>query len=127
MLESADRDLIECKSPSLGDDWRLAIAHNCTLLAATAALAAAGYRATREAYHYRVLQSLAWTVGVEPETLAKLHILRKKRNQSSYQRAGATTSAEAEDAVLMATTLLERVKEWLCLHYPDLMANDDDH
>jgi len=110
----------------LGADWRLAIAHNATLLAATAALAAAGYRAEREAYHYRVLQSLTFTVGVERATLAKLDILRKKRNQSSYQRAGATTQEEAVAAVALAADLLGRVSEWLRLHRSDLMGTNDD-
>jgi len=35
----------------LDPDWRLNIAYNAALHSATAALAAEGYRATRESYH----------------------------------------------------------------------------
>jgi len=37
------------------------IAYNAALQAAAAALAAAGYRASREQHHYRVIQSLRQT------------------------------------------------------------------
>jgi hypothetical protein len=49
--------------PHLSPDWRLNIAYNAALQAATAALAAAGYRASREAHHCRAIQSLAFTIG----------------------------------------------------------------
>jgi hypothetical protein len=41
------------------------IAYNAALQAATAALAAAGYRASRDAHHYRVIQSLKETIGAD--------------------------------------------------------------
>ena len=58
LLSMADRDLTQCRTPSLSPDWQLNIAYNAALQMATAALAAAGYRAAREAHHYRVIQSL---------------------------------------------------------------------
>src|SRR5207249_9102256 len=51
------------QSKDVSDDWRFAIAYNAALQAATAALAAAGYRASRENHHYRVIQSLELTLG----------------------------------------------------------------
>jgi len=47
----------------------MAIAYNAALQAATAALAAAGYRATRDQHHDRVIQSLRETVGVDAPTV----------------------------------------------------------
>ena len=38
LLHICDRDLEKCRIPELGPDWRLSIAHNAALQAATAAL-----------------------------------------------------------------------------------------
>jgi hypothetical protein len=45
LLHICDRDLEKVKIIELGPDWRLSIAHNAALKAATAALAASGYKA----------------------------------------------------------------------------------
>jgi hypothetical protein len=47
LLGVADRDLGDCQSSGLSPDWRLAIAYNAAMQLAVAALAAAGYRASR--------------------------------------------------------------------------------
>jgi len=44
LLRISDRDLANCRVPQLSADWRFAIAYSAALQAATAALAAAGYR-----------------------------------------------------------------------------------
>ena len=62
LLGMADRDLTQCRTPHLSPDWQLNIAYSAALQAATAALAAAGYRAARDTHHYRVIQSLAYTI-----------------------------------------------------------------
>ena len=63
LLGLVDRDLRDSQVPGLTADWRLNIAYNAALQAATAALTASGYRATRKAHHMRVIQSLEFTVG----------------------------------------------------------------
>ena len=62
LLGIVARDLKDSQAKDVSDDWRLAIAYNAALQAATAALAAAGYRASRESHHYRVIHSLEFTV-----------------------------------------------------------------
>jgi lipopolysaccharide biosynthesis protein len=57
LLAISDRDLSACQVKQLPADWRCTIAYNAALQAATAALAAAGYRAARDNHHYRVIQS----------------------------------------------------------------------
>jgi len=47
LLALVDRDLADCQLSELSPDWRLNIAYNAALQAATAALATAGYRAAR--------------------------------------------------------------------------------
>ena len=66
----------------------LAIAYNAALQCAIAALAACGYRASREAHHYRVIQSLPHTIGADAKLVAQLDAFRKKRNVGDYERAG---------------------------------------
>ena len=63
LLGIVARDLKDSQAKDVSDDWRFAIAYNAALQAATAALAAAGYRAGRDSHHYRVIQSLELTAG----------------------------------------------------------------
>ena len=46
-----ERDLADCQAAGLSADWRLNIAYNAALQAATIALAASGYRAGRGSHH----------------------------------------------------------------------------
>ncbi len=78
LLGVADRDLADCAVRGLSDDWRLAIAYNAALQCGTAALAAAGYRAARDAHHFRVIQSLTYTIGADAKLVAQLDAFRKK-------------------------------------------------
>ncbi len=88
LLEVADRDLSDCKTSGLSPDWQLSIAYNAALQTATAALAASGYRAVRDAHHYRVIQSLAHTIKADASLIALFDQFRKKRNISGYDHAG---------------------------------------
>ncbi|MBN2107900.1 MAG: hypothetical protein JW832_10790 [Deltaproteobacteria bacterium] len=70
LLGVADRDLADCMVAHLSPDWKLTIAYNAALQSATAALAASGYRPSREAHHDRVIQSLAHTLELDPALIA---------------------------------------------------------
>ena len=48
LLEVVERDLNDSEAGGLSPDWRMNIAYNAALQATTAALAAAGFRASRE-------------------------------------------------------------------------------
>jgi len=99
----------------------LAIAYNAALQLATAALAAAGYRATREAHHYRVIQSLAYTIGADEALIARFEAFRKKRNIAGYERAGSASEQEAQEMLILARSLRKRVIDWLRETHPELM------
>lgn len=73
----ADRDLDDCKAEGLSPHWKLAIAYNAALQMATAALAACGYRSSREAHHLRVIQSLRYTTNAEPSLVVEFDAFRK--------------------------------------------------
>ena len=75
-----ERDLSNAKVAGLSDDWKLNIAYNAGLQAATVALAASGFRAAREQHHYRTIQSLALTLGWPTTKVDRFDRLRRKRN-----------------------------------------------
>ena len=118
-----ERDLGDSTADRLSADWRLTIAYNAALQAATAALAAAGYRASREQHHYRVIQSLEATIGAEPELIALLDSFRKKRNIVDYERAGVVSDGEAREIRRLAIRIRDDVVAWLRQHHPNLLSS----
>ena len=121
LLSMADRDLGQCQTANLSPDWQLNIAYNAALQAATAALAAAGYRAAREALHYRVIQSLAYTIKADTSLIAQLDKFRKKRNIGSYERADVVSDQEAKEMFVLAKKLRDKVEKWLRSNHPELL------
>jgi hypothetical protein len=84
-----DRDLTDAATPRLSDDWRLGITYNAALQLATIALAAAGYR------------------------VDLLDVVRRKRNQASYEVAGSTSPREADELYKLVEELRLDVLRWL--------------
>ena len=123
LLAVVERDLGDSAAKAVSADWRLAIAYNAALQAATAALAAAGYRASRDQHHYRVIQSLEATIGAEPELIALLDSFRRKRNTADYERAGVVSDGEAKEMRHLAIRIRDDVVTWLRQHHPNLLAS----
>jgi hypothetical protein len=121
LLNLADRDLRECQADGLSPDWRLAIAYNSALQSATAALAAAGYRAVRDQRHYRTIQSLEYTIGADIGLISILDAFRKKRNISDYERSGSISVTEAREMFELAKVLRNTVREWIRKTHPHLV------
>jgi hypothetical protein len=122
LLAVADRDLTDCRTSGLSSDWQLNIAYNAALQAATAALAASGYRAVREAHHYRIIQSLAHTIKADAGLIALLDQFRKKRNIGGYEQAGMVSDQEAGEMVDLAHRLRRDVEKWLREKHPDILS-----
>lgn len=99
----------------------MSIAHNAALQLATAALAASGYRAVRDGYHARVLESLELTIGAETRLVRQLDSFRRKRNQTAYELAGLASSTEADEMAALAVELRRLVVAWLKESHPDLV------
>jgi len=119
-LGVGDRDLRDCQVQGLSEDARLAIAYNGALQSAMAALAAAGYRPSRDAHHYRTILSLEFTIGADTNLIAKLEAFRKKRNLGDYSIAGSTSKKEADEMVALAQQLRKDVEDWIHANYPQL-------
>lgn len=121
LLEIVKRDMADCRLEGLSADWRLNIAYNAALQAATAALAACGYRASRDAHHYRVIQSLAFTIGADSSVVRRFDVFRKKRNISGYDRAGMVSDQEAGEMIALAEQIGQDVNSWLESHRAELL------
>ena len=98
LLAVADRDLEACQTTGLVADWRFNIAYNAALQLAAAALAASGYQAERSNHHFRVIQSLEFTVGAAAKTMSEL---------------------EAEEMRSLAVSLRSSVRAWIAKNYPE--------
>jgi len=121
LLAVVGRDLADSAAEGLSADWKLNIAYNAALQAATAALAAAGYRASRDQHHYRVIQSLRETIGADVALVNLLDAFRKKRNITGYERVGLVSDADAEAMRKLAIGLRDKVVAWLRKHHPQLV------
>ena len=121
LLALTDRDLHDCRAADLSADWRFNIAYHAALQAATAALAAAGFRAARDAHHYRVIQSLAYTIAVAPGLLRRFDAFRKKRNLTSYEMGGRISDQEAKEMAAVAEKLRREVRHWIKANHPRLL------
>ena len=121
LLQVVERDLADSVAEGLSADWRMNIAYNAALQAATAALAAAGYRAARDAHHYRVIHSLRETIGTDASVVATFDAFRKKRNTTGYERVGLVSDADAEAMRALAMGLRDDVLAWLKKHHAALL------
>jgi hypothetical protein len=121
LLGIADRDIRDCQASGLSPDWRLNIAYNAALQAATAVLAACGYRPARDAHHYRVIQSLTYTIEADSSLIIQFDRFRKKRNIGGYERAGMTSDMEAAEMLSLAKKLREDVGKWFRTKHPQFL------
>jgi hypothetical protein len=121
LLSVIDRDLHDCQALGLSADWQLNIAYNAALQVAIAGLAAEGYRTARESHHYRAIQALTFTLGLESTTISQLDAFRKKRNISEYERSGGTSEQEAREMIALAVRLREELAKWLKIAHLELV------
>ncbi len=121
LLVLVNRDLCDCQAQGLSADWRLNISYNAALQAATAALAASGYRAARDSHHFRIIQSLKYTIDAPPLLINKFDKFRTKRNIGGYERAGMVSDQEAAEMYLLAKQLSDDVNAWLQNNHANLL------
>lgn len=121
ILAAADRDLADSRTASLSADWRFHIGFNAAYQAANAALAAAGYRASRAMHHYLVIRSLALTVEADKRTVDLFEAFRRKRNIGTYERPGTISDQEAGAMHRLAVRIRGQVEDWLRQTRPALL------
>jgi hypothetical protein len=122
LLDVGARELRDSQVGGLSADARLSHAYNAALQFASAALAAAGYRPARGGdHHVRVIQALELTIGWDAASIGTLDVFRKKRNVSSYERAGNVSDASAAEAQKLAQRLRGDLIAWLEKTHPELI------
>ncbi len=124
LLAIVNRDLSDCKIQNLSSDWKFNIAYNAALQAATIVLAACGYRAVREAHHYRIIQSLSLTMKLPSSLVQQLDRFRKKRNVGGYERTGSISDQEVDEMIALSEHLAGVVKSWLETNHAKLLKNE---
>ena len=123
LLAITERDLEDSTHRELSPDWQLNIAYNAALQVARAALAASGYRTARSgSEHYRTIESLRLTVGLDASTIQRLDAFQRRRNISEYDRAGSTSGDEAEEMRGLAACVRDEVVRWLEERHPQLLG-----
>jgi hypothetical protein len=117
----ADRDIQQSQTPGLGPEWRFDISYNAALQLATAALAAAGYRAERQNKHMRTLECLEFVANIDDDTVSFLDRCRRKRHAAVYDQVGAISDQEAREMLAAAIRLRETIGSWLRDEHPELV------
>ena len=122
----SERDLKDSEVAGISPDTQLGLAYNAALQVCAAALAAAGYRASRDRKHYVTLQSSAHTIGADAKLVGRLDAFRKKRNVGDYERVGLTSSKEANELREIAKDLRDRVRSWIEKSRPELLKASNE-
>ncbi len=118
------RDLADATVAGLSADRRFATAYNAALLAATMAIACAGYRVTARTGHHKIsFESIKLVLGVAADNYADyFETCRRKGNVIDYTRSHVATGTEAEEILKKATKFYEAVESWIESKFPDLKS-----
>lgn len=109
-MAAADADLHDAQTEGLSPAWAFNIAYNAALHLCTAVLAAAGFRAERDARHYRTIAALPLALGDEARDLAAfLDTCRTMRNDVTYEGVRLISRSEADELITAARELREMV------------------
>jgi len=121
LLAVFDRDMADAEITNISTDRRFILAYSAVLTVGIIALAVSGYRAASEGHHYWTIQSLAFTLGVDPNTAEKLNKFRRKRNIADYERIGMASEKEVGEMLDLAKRLRLDLTDWLKNNHPELI------
>lgn len=120
LLASATRNIADARIPELAAENQFDVAYKAILRLAMLALNANGFRTltSKPGHHQTAIQTLASTIGLQPERIRPLDALRKQRNLSDYSGEPVSRVAVIE-CVRVAGELLTDVRAWLADRRPD--------
>jgi uncharacterized protein (UPF0332 family) len=121
LLSIIRRDLKDGQLKNLSLDWQYAICYNAALQCCTIALYCKGYKPARgQSEHYRVIQSLPFTLGEKYREIRDyLNSCRAKRNISDYDTAGTISEQEVKELYEVVIELQAELDIWLAQNYSD--------
>jgi hypothetical protein len=122
LLAVAERDMRDCQSEGLSEDWQFSIAYNAALQLARAALHACGYEIAKgDSHHFRAIDSLEFTIGIARDVIDRFQAFRKKRSAGVYESIGIVSERDAAEMLRLASDLRERVMHFLKERHPNLL------
>lgn len=113
-LALADRELIDAEAV-VSSEGKLLHSHNACLAMAAGALAACGFRVRMgsKSHHWRLIESLEYTVGLDAAKVKEFQEYRKKRSIAVYERTASVTQVEADGAITAVRSLRAMIEEWI--------------
>jgi len=121
LFEAAKSDLENAATKGLSAAWSFNIAYNAALHLCNLALAAEGYRATRDNKHYRTIAALELILGDQASDLvAFLDHCRTMRHDITYEGVDRVSRAEADELIKAVRELQALLVGWLKRTHPDL-------
>lgn len=104
------RDLVDAAVAGLSADRRFATAYNAALLAASMAIACAGYRVIAKTGHHRIsFDAMKLALGPGATSYADyFELCRRKRNLIDYTRSRVATETEVREGFAEMTAKLSR-------------------
>lgn len=106
------RELKDSAIQGLSFDARMGMLYNAALKLADIALRVRGYRASGERHHYRVITSLAHTLGSQwSEAMRFLETIQKLRHRADYESVGLATQSGIKELRSTVAELQEAVAE----------------
>lgn len=124
LMEIVQTDVADARIGALSPDRRLACCYAALLTAARAALRASGYRVPKgtTSHHYRVIQSLRFTVALDSATVLRIEAMSKKRATADYVRVGEVSESMVAEAIEFAENCCERIINWIREQHPKLVT-----
>ena len=116
-----ERDMADARVEALSVERKFESAYNAALVMARAALATSGYRTSGEGNHYWTIQSLAFTLQMDADTINQFNKFRQKRNTSNYEMIGVVSEQEVTEMIALAQELRNLVTKWLEENHPNLI------
>jgi hypothetical protein len=123
LLGIVKTDLEDARIEELSCDRRLACCYGALLTAARTALRASGYRVPKgtPSHHYYAIQSLQYTVGLDPDVLRRIEAMGKKRAMADYVRMGEVSESMVGEGLAFAEEYCERITDWIGREHPSLV------
>jgi hypothetical protein len=124
LLALAERQLADASAAGLSADGRFAAAYSAAITLTTVIVRASGYRVAGAAGHHRLTIELLPVLLGEQQRRGAMYLdaCRRKRNVAEYERADATTPAEAKALGAAVRELQDEVLAWLAEKHPELVG-----
>jgi uncharacterized protein (UPF0332 family) len=123
LLKVVDREISDAGQMVISVEAQFTHAYQAALLLCTALLYASGFRASREAHHYRTISAMPLILGDERKGDADyLNACRNKRNDADYRLTGAITEGDANELLQFVVAFRRDAVSWLKANYPELIA-----